>query len=320
MIIRDLERIVLLDPYLNGCDQLKVLSGYVTATMVNRHLHATRQMVPSNGGRKPPDVDVVFGMAESSGVPTSDHNSFVRMQTETYPDRFSCSYLVDRPAVHAKVYVWLRDGKPCRAYVGSANYTQSGFVFETDRMEAMEECDPQIAYEVFESSYRRSIECTHESVEEQITLRREERVSEPVGDSVRLSFVIERGSRQGQTPLAAGINWAFRLNETPRNFNEAYLRVQREIATSDFFPETGVHFTVITDDGHMMICRVAQDGRKAIETPESNAILGRYIRDRMGITERRRLTGNDFRKYGRTDVTMTRFDNETYFMDFGITD
>lgn len=320
MITRNLEQTVLIDPFVSGCDQLKVLSGYVSATMVNRHLHRTLKLSGSMRGVDPPVVDAVYGMAKPSGVTVSDHNGFVRMQTETYLGRFSCSYLVDRPAVHAKIYVWLQDGQPRVAFVGSANYTQSGFVFQADRMEAIEECDPSAALGVFEECFQRSIECSHESVEDEIVLRRDERLSAPSGDNVALSFIVERGRGAGEPPQAAGVNWGFRLDGTPRNLNEAYLRVPAHIGRTDFFPETGVHFTVLTDDGIDMICRVAQQNRKAIETPESNAMLGRYIRDRMGITQLRRLTTADFETYGRDDVTVTKIDGETYFLDFGVRD
>ena len=320
MITRDLEKIVLVDPFQNGCDQLKVVSGYVSATMVNRHLHRSKQLARTLPGVNPPVVDAVYGMAKRSGVAESDHNAFVRMQTETYQGRFSCSYLVDPPAVHAKIYVWLKDGKPQIAFMGSANYTQSGFVFEAERMEVIDECDPQIGLDIFQECYRRSVECSHSSVQEEITLVRDERLLVPAGDSVRLPFLIESGPKKGKTPRTAGINWAFRQNDTPRNFYEAYLRVPSRIGKTDFFPETGIHFTIITDDDQLMICVVAQDGRKGIETPESNAILGRYFRNRMDIAERRRVEAEDFEAYGRDDVTITRIDEETYYMDFGVRD
>ena len=320
MITRGLEQTVLIDPFLNGCDELKVLSGYVSATMANRHLHRTMRMARSMRGVNPPIVSAVYGMAKSSGITESDHLGFIRMQSQTYHGRFSCSYLVDPPAVHAKIYVWLQDGQPQIAFIGSANYTQAGFVFQADRMEAIDECDPTIALAVFEECFQRSVECSHESVEDEIALRRDERLSAPSGDSVALSFIVERGPGAGVPPQAAGINWGFRLNGTRRNLDEAYLRVPAYIGRSDFFPETGVHFTVLTDDGVDMICRVAQQKRKAIHTPESNAILGRYLRDRMGIAEPRRLTTADFDLYGRDDVTITRIDAETYYLDFGIRD
>ena len=320
LITHNLEQTVLINPFRSGCDQLKVLSGYVSATMVSRHLHRTMRMARSMRGISPPIVDAIYGMAKPSGITAADHQGFLRMQSQTYRGRFSCSYLVDRPAVHAKIYVWLQDRRPQIAFMGSASYTQAGFVFEPDRMEAIEECDPEAALDIYEECFQRSVECSHASVEDEIVIRRDGPISEPSSERVRLSFLIERGRGAGETPRAAGINWGFRLNQTRRNHNEAYLRVPSEIASSDFFPATGVHFTVITDDDQQMICVVAQDGRKAIETPESNAILGGYFRDRMGISEQRRINAADFETYGRDDVTIIRIDQETYYVDFGVRD
>lgn len=42
---------------------------------------------------------------------------------------------------------------------------------------------------------------------------------------------------------------------------------------------------------------------KAITTPASNALLGEYFRNRLGLANGAYVTAADLRSYGRTDVT-----------------
>ena len=77
---------------------------------------------------------------------------------------------------------------------------------------------------------------------------------------------------------------------------------------------------MLTDDGFPMLCVVAQDGSKGIATTESNAILGEYIRLRLGLFNGEYVNRQHFDDYGRSDVTIHKIDDETYFMDFSVSD
>ena len=80
------------------------------------------------------------------------------------------------------------------------------------------------------------------------------------------------------------------------------------------------HFTVLTDDRHQLILRVQQQGDKAITTPLSNAQLGEYFRNRLGLPNGAFVTKADLEAYGRTDVTFYKLDEEQYYMDFAVHD
>lgn len=73
---------------------------------------------------------------------------------------------------------------------------------------------------------------------------------------------------------------------------------------------------MITDDGLPFIFVRAQDNGKALETTQNNALLGEYIRSRIGVPSGAFVEKSDLLKYGRTDVTLTKLDDETYHMDF----
>ena len=77
-------------------------------------------------------------------------------------------------------------------------------------------------------------------------------------------------------------------------------------------------FTVRADDGFVFIATVAQDGDKAIHSPEGNHIIGQYFRKRLGVDSGAPVTREHLDQYGRTDVTFYKIDGETYYMDFAV--
>ena len=86
--------------------------------------------------------------------------------------------------------------------------------------------------------------------------------------------------KNGQAPKRSGINWGHRPG---RDLNQAFLALPVKIRDSDFFPEHGIPFSVISDDGwEVEMCR-AQDHGKALHTPTDNSAFGRFLRGRLGL-------------------------------------
>ena len=312
MLVNDLMSKVLLEPYQRGADQLKVLTGYASAAMARRHfLKADGIRQEGDMGLTPLSVEVIYGMAKLDGVPRSQHQSFVSMVEQRYLGRFSCHYVIDPPPIHAKAYIWLRENEPFEAYLGSANYTQAALLRQ--QIEVMDQCDAIEALELFEASRVQALECDHDDVDSQINLYRHDDVPVNASETVTLSFL----TRAGETPTKSGINWGQRGS---RNRNEADLRVPAPVARQGFFPPRRVQFTMNTDDGFSMLCVVAQDNDKGILTTESNAILGEYIRRRLGLYNGEYVYRSHFEEYGRSDVTIYKIDDETYHMDFSVRD
>ena len=121
------------------------------------------------------------------------------------------------------------------------------------------------------------------------------------------------------------MNWGFasprnKNTKKPRDQNDAYIQLPSTIYKSDFFPLKGIHFTVSTDDGVTLICTRAQKDWRghAIETPHDNSSLGEYFRNRLGLANGQLITKEHLIRYGRTDVTFYKVDEENYYMDFSV--
>ena len=109
-----------------------------------------------------------------------------------------------------------------------------------------------------------------------------------------------------------GLNWGNRDNRDP---NQAYLQLSPEVYKSNFFPEKGKYFIVETDDNKTLILNRAQKGiGTALQTPENNAILGLYVRERLGVNPNTEITKNDIDNSGIIGFSFYKKDAQHYTM------
>ncbi len=112
-----------------------------------------------------------------------------------------------------------------------------------------------------------------------------------------------------------GLNWGQRENREP---NQAYLQLSPEIYRGDFFPPKGKYFIVNTDDNETIIFNRAQkDLGCALQTPESNSLLGLYIRRRLGVLSGKEITKEDIERSGNSFFTFSKIDDMHYTLNFG---
>lgn len=292
--------------------------------MASRHFEAAKGI----------EVELLVGMTALDGIAVSNHKGFQKLVTGPYEKQFTCSYLYTPPAVHSKVYVWLKDKAPVQAFLGSANYTSTGF--GTKQREVLSACDPDLAFAYFNNVLKETVYCTIGDIENYVTIysdqqfiRRKQKGLLPGATEALQTVPQEEGeglddglvtlcwsllADDGELKQISGLNWGQREN---RRGNEAYIRVPAVIGNrKDFFPEIATHFTVLTDDDKVMICSRAQSGGKAIHTPKDNAEIGLYFRRRLGVEPHAMVLKEDLERHGRTEVCFTKIDEETFYMDF----
>lgn len=121
----------------------------------------------------------------------------------------------------------------------------------------------------------------------------------------------------GNVHRRAGLNWGQRAGREP---NQAYIPVSKRVHNLDpkFFPPRNNVFEIHTDDGNTLVCKMAQDYRKAIQTCQNNSIMGRYFRTRLGVPLGERVENKHLRDYGKYGVRIYKIDNNKYYMDFSV--
>ena len=308
----DLFQHILIEPHGRDADELRIVSGYATSMMARRHF------VSCTGLR----ISLIVGMCPRDGLSMSNHRGFVGLSNQM-AGNFTCLYNTGI-ATHSKLYVWYSNGRPVEAYAGSANYTQQAFIQHVQN-EIICDCDPFEADEYYHSLLPFSLPCTIPTIGTRIRLL--DRLATPrqeQQEDANEAIVVPAGLRQvelplvdrnGNVPSRSGLNWGQREGRDP---NQAYLSVPAPIAQSGFFPPRTVHFNVLTDDGQTMELSVAQDGDKALHSPNDNSIIGRYFRRRLGLQDGEYVTRAHLDAYGRTTVTMLKDDDENYYLDFSV--
>ena len=320
MVLKDIAKTVLFEPLSHDVNELYIVSGYATPTMLSwyiKNLYHKTQV--------PIRIHLLVGMVPFDGISVSVHEGFIQLVRGEQPQeiaKLECSYIYDSPAVHSNVFIWAKDGSPVLAFSGSANFVQSSFVGR-HRQEVINECNPQEALEYYQSLIDRSIYVHHAEVEEYVVIHPTHAVldlentlidgfdllNQDGYQTVTLSLI----TRTGEPGKRSGLNWGQRPGRNP---NEAYISLSSKIAKSGFFPLEKRHFTAITDDRHQLILRIEQQNDKAITTPARNSDLGEYFRNRLGLANGSFVTRADLDQYGRTDVVFLKLDEETYYMDF----
>lgn len=318
MFFNNLPNQIFWKPIEEGANKLCIISGYATPNMASWLITNIREHTDN-----PIDISLIVGMVPFDGLSLSVHEGFKELQKNNFQDQnihFNCSYICENPPVHSKIYIWIKDNKPFQAYCGSANFTQSAF--GKNKRESMTCCEASDALNYFQAIENDTIYCNHAEIEEHIIIH----PTHPFLDMENAPIRTLEGeglkrenlsllSRTGDVGIRSGINWGQRHGRNP---NQAYIPLPANIARSGFFPLNGQHFTVITDDHHQLILRIEQAGNKAITTPLSNAQLGEYLRNRLNLPNGAFISKEDLTKYGRSDITFYKLDDEQYYMDFSV--
>lgn len=295
--------------YEAGRHELRVLTGFASSAFVHHVLYDFEDL----------KLEVVLGMVKAEPITVWDHNEYVRLADST--QRLSVRYFIGAPPIHSKILFWERTPSCDKiAFVGSANFSWHGF---RDYQEVMVEADPVLAEKAFPPPDK-LVDCTDKRVFQllRMSYQKEHCFSEidisAVGAVVKNRPCLDLPLvevRTGRVHERSGLNWGQRSGREP---NQAYIPIPSRVHAQNpgFFPDRGIEFTMITDDGESFICVVAQDNNKAIETSRDNSILGRYFRRRLGLPYGTKITNKHIESYGRNYVTIYKVDEGTYFMDF----
>ncbi len=135
-------------------------------------------------------------------------------------------------------------------------------------------------------------------------------------------------SHTPQIPLRSGINWGNANAHVCTS--DAYIPIRQNNLSehSAMFPVVGHEsniINVIWDDGTQMCCSFegTQDFNgqvypKQISSYNDKSLLGSYLRGRLNVTADVIITLEDFNRYGRSHVDITKNDDGTFFFDFSV--
>jgi len=335
LFYRNLDNIIFHRNELFRCDELVVLSGYVGPHPV----HMLKTL--------PLKTTVIYGMYGSEGIQRSLHSALIH--ENQILDNVEILY--STMPVHAKCYIWKNKGEVVHALVGSANFSTNGLTTPYKEVLAettMDTFDPLDQY--LNMVLNETISCEDAVVKS--NRKRSRRAEEDENydpDVCRMPlFIKEKGKEV--VPTSSGINWGMaKLTGSHVNINDAYIRIgadllehypqlfpmkqkepsdDQEVIRRDHRHNDSIE--IIWDDGTSMtgllegsVSKTDENGQKVlypkqISTTPRKAILGKYLRERMGIPEGKAITLTDFERYGRKTIDVSLQGEGIYYFDFSV--
>lgn len=324
----NLEEIIFHRHEMFDVDELVVLSGYVGPKPIER-----LKTIPLK-------TSVIYGMYGADGIGEGVHGTLLQLERELVNTEILYSQL----PVHAKCYVWKKNGKIVTALVGSANFSISGLSNPYKEVLAETTYDTSISLNAYIEkvlSYcKKCSEITIDNSKVRKRVRNEEQI-----DSLARTCKMSLLNRSGEVSEKSGLNWGrARLTGGHTSKGDAYIAITKEMLKKYpnlFPPKQGKSIKntegakvirqndaveYIWDDGFTMegLLEGTQemDGidypKNFCSGPSKNA-LGIYLRKRMGIKDLDyQITKEDLVNYGRTDITITLQGEGVYELDFSV--
>lgn len=324
------------------CHTLKIITAFTDCERISTHMIGLSDGIKNNRFVKGINVEIILGMTKSS-LSKKKHEDICRLigflnESKGMP-KINCRYICNGSEVHSKIYLWCHDNYdyldvPSIAYCGSLNYTMNAFY---RRRESVSMCNSMSAYKYYLSLLPDTIDCFDPLASEKlknVANKGPDNFEEPDNSeaeyirydkevplcTLNVSLLRADGSDTG---YGSGINWGIRKNGTRRDQNQAYIPYNHQDKMPGFFPdrispndENCPLFKVITKDFGSFHMRMAQQGNKALHSVESNAILGKWIRKKIGAPSGGYVTKQMLEHYGKTFVTFRKYSDGTYLLDF----
>lgn len=337
LFYENLNKLIFTRNQLMLCDELVIISGYVGPDPI-------RQL-----GTLPIKSTVIYGMYGSDGIQKSLHEAL----KNTTNSIENVDILYSKIPVHSKCYIWRYKGEVMSALVGSANFSRNGLYtpFKEVLADATADTfDPLNKY--LKLILDNSIPCSEAHVKE--NKRKQHKPNEdylpPVYDNEICTmplFIIEND--EPVVPAASGINWGMaKKNGSHVNINDAYIKIDPEMFEHypQLFPVKSAaplkdmrnarkrhndDIEILWDDGTIMTGLLEGNKEKEVNgikrlypkqiasTPKK-AILGKYLRERIGVKEGIAITYEDLKSYGRTTIDVSLQADGVYYFDFSVND
>ena len=321
---KNLEEIIFHRHEMHETDELIILSGYVGPRPVER-----LQSLPFK-------TKVIYGMYGDKGIQKKLHGALLTHQESIANVDIYYSSI----PIHSKCYIWILKNKIVHALVGSANFSTNGLTTPYREILAETTYDTfQPLAEYIDRVMKNAKICTD------IVLPTKNKILNrnfKLSNSCEISLLDNKGNVQN----ASGLNWGYKKNgnkSKKRRENDACLVIRKShlLDCPSLFPPIQDYspmiikgarsqrkndkVEIIWDDGIIMDGLLEgsqiQDGimyPKNFSSSPQKDIIGKYIKNRLGVSFGKKVTLEDLNKYGRTNIKVTLLDEGIYYFDFSV--
>jgi|LakMenEpi03Aug12_release.lakeMendotaPanAssembly.Ray.scaffolds.fasta_scaffold569755_2 hypothetical protein len=308
---RNLESLIINRSKQLVCDEICILSAYIGVGPILK--------ISEIEGIK---VNIVYGLA-TEGAQEKLLDQLRKIHTNK--DNLVSIYY-PKIQSHAKIYLWKNKGDIIYALNGSANFSSKGLL--TEYRELLSEVNKD-DFREFQTYYDKIFESSLPINNKQSN--KISTISKAISKGV-ISGICETDSLFANK---SKINWGH--SDAHTNPRDAYIPLRKKdiLNHPELFPpkssNKGLRFTdnepidVIWDDGTNMVCLMEGTNvinglryPNKISTYKDKKKLGDYLRRRMKLKPGSYVTKNDFKRYGRDTITITKISDGVYYFDFSI--
>ncbi len=295
------------------CDELCIISGYIGIDPI-------REILESKNLK----VTLIYGLA-NEGIQEKLLLSLQEIHNDL--DK-NISILCPSISSHAKLYLWKYKGEIVYGLNGSANFSSNGLL--TQFRELLSEVN-KVDFREFNDYYETIFESCKPITE--VTFKKKSKEAYKRTEELE----IFDGYCITDSLLAEGskINWGH--GAAKNNVRDSYIPLRKcdILNFPDLFPPKSANkglgyadnepIDVIWDDGESMVCLFEGSTEidsirypNKISTYKSKRLLGDYLRYRLGLDKGVKVTAEDFSKYGRDNITISKINEGSYYFDFSV--
>lgn len=257
-------------------------------------------------------ASLIIGMYFLEGMPEGTYN-VAKVLHEAWSAKVIGEIRLVRPIkFHGKIYLFSKDGKPFKAFIGShnlgaikseaSNIRQYEISAETDIPDELDEFEVLIAKlkasnisspinEITGMKLIREVNTSLTGVdtvdqvpqgEVDIYRRRETEIFFEL--PLKVPAYAERHMDDGKHYTKSNLNVCYaapRSERKARNWYETQFTVSKQITRLPGYPEKNAPFFVITDDGYTFKAHTTSDGNKQFSAVGDELIMGRWIKGRL---------------------------------------
>src|SRR5699024_6834660 len=307
-------------------DELIIVSGYGSPSF----LKDIKDRIPDH------KIKLFLGMTPH-GISRENFDGFQEMNKSENVDIF---FQIKKPPTHMKIYQWYKKGKPNYSFLGSANFSYSGFEAQNEILATSDKDFDNIISDI----EALCLDCSDEKITELIKIYEEEdykeveNVKEILGEygneelSIKTntdSFRPKRFIRNtgGVSPHRVNINLILKNDTTShskglniwnregKSTEDSYIDISRNYRVFDKFFPKNEPVGLETDDGlNLVVERRGPYGRELVILNEETNFYD-YFSRRLELDTRRPISYADLKAYGRTDVEITKIGNNRFKLD-----
>lgn len=326
---QNLEDLILRRHEANHADQLRVFSGYIGPSPIEKI------------SKRDLNVEIAYGCFKSSGVNRILHEKYQNITKTSntkvyYSNRYN----------HSKIYCWLKDGEMIDVVAGSANFSNSGLSNDdTETLFEIQKSDYSKLSQQVDELFRVSALCTDftvDEVKEKIPDYSRELILDEIVSKDPPKAKIYLGGRGRRVQSSAGLNWGHGIGHNNKSVAEIRIRPDLIRGLPNLFPNNGENLNhglgqshrnskknaeAIFDDGTVMDLSFEGKGGnyfgdsnrrfiKQLTSFPTKDVLGKYFRNRLSLGDSDKVTDEDLVKYGRDNIEVSLIDPGVYFIDF----